>query len=139
MRSRSIIAACLIAGVFAGCRGGTNVTHTGNFKNKEGAGATDLHVIFDVEGVEVAEGVRGGFTDSETDGDNKKQINLSGGNVPGGLTEGVAREKFKRGASDFNVVEWYWTTVDPETKKHKKLGDSKQGPPKNDDGSSAWN
>ena len=47
-----------------------------------------MHVIFDVEGVEVAEGVRGGFTDSETDGDNKKQINLSGGNVPGGLTEG---------------------------------------------------
>jgi hypothetical protein len=116
-----------------------NVTHTGAFRNQEGQNATDLHITFDTEGVAVVPtGARGEFPNSETDAQDPKQINLSGGTVLGGLTESFVRAKFQKASGDFKIVSWYWTTIDSETGEHRRLGNVKQGRPSKDDGSGDW-
>lgn len=106
--------------------GPTNVTHAGAFTNNEGISVNDLHIEFDVEGVEVIDSGRPGFPNTRTE---KKTVTLSGNNVN---PDGFARIRFKRAAGEFKVVQWYWT------KDGERVGEIKQGPPNRDDGSGDW-
>jgi hypothetical protein len=103
---------------------GDHFTHGWTWKNETSETAHDLHVEFDIEGVEYKKGRRG-WNDSGPDKENKKVIVLKGGEVP---ANHINHNDFESDDGNFKVVKWYWTD-----KEGGKLGEEHDGPPQESD------